>query len=268
MGSTSPFLPASPSSDVHHQRTSTRALAPDRATEVLAVASFRTFPQRPAVIMAAHNRPQPLETRERAGSLAPGRRCSAPERRRTGRFRRCRLHSALEHRVVPATALTDPVARCPRWSTGAATTLAGARTAAEVLRARGMATRAYDASRRAARLAWAKGAHDTLIQAAHRVQADALEIEAAAKRWLADEYDAAQERGEVATRGGEGSGREHSPAAPTAADLGLTRKEVHDARQVRDAEAADPCLVRRSLDDALGRARSRGRAVPGALGYA
>jgi len=38
-----------------------------------------------------------------------------------------------------------------------------------------------------------------LFSAAHRAQADALEIEAGAKRRLADEYDA-QARGEVATQ--------------------------------------------------------------------
>jgi hypothetical protein len=37
-----------------------------------------------------------------------------------------------------------------------------------------------------------------MAAAVHRAQADALEIEAKAKRRLADEYDAAQERGEVA----------------------------------------------------------------------
>jgi len=47
----------------------------------------------------------------------------------------------------------------------------------------------------AARLARIKQAHDDLISAAHRVQADAIEIEALAKRRLADEYDAAQARG-------------------------------------------------------------------------
>jgi hypothetical protein len=55
-----------------------------------------------------------------------------------------------------------------------------------------------------------------------------------AKRRLADEYDAAQERGEVA----KGSIRtdivgEHNDVRPaTAADLGLTRKAIHEARQV------------------------------------
>jgi hypothetical protein len=77
----------------------------------------------------------------------------------------------------------------------------------------------------------------TLIAAAHRAQADALEIEAQAKRRLADEYDAAQERGEVATGwpktilGGNTSA--------TVAEIGLSSNEIHDARVIRDAEAAD-----------------------------
>ncbi len=54
---------------------------------------------------------------------------------------------------------------------------------------------------------------------------------------LADEYDAAQERGEVAS----GSVRtdivvESNDVRPsTAADLGLRRDEIHEARQIRDA---------------------------------
>lgn len=35
-----------------------------------------------------------------------------------------------------------------------------------------------------------------VLAAAHRAQADVLEIESIAKRRLADEYDAAQDRGE------------------------------------------------------------------------
>lgn len=76
---------------------------------------------------------------------------------------------------------------------------------------------------------------------------------ALAKRRLADEYDAAQERGEVAgpQGGGERSGREHSAPSATVTDLGLTRKQVHEARQIRDAEKADPGIVRRVLDQRL-----------------
>lgn len=65
---------------------------------------------------------------------------------------------------------------------------------------------------------------------------------------LAEEYDAAQERGEIATRGGERSGKEHSVPLPTAADIGLSRKDIHEARQIRDAEAADPGVTERTLN--------------------
>ncbi len=135
----------------------------------------------------------------------------------------------------------------------AATQLASASSAAEVLEAKDAASVAYDASKKAARLAKAKGAHDELIAKAHRAQADALEIEAAAKRRLADEYDAAQERGEVASQkdGRRKVGVPDGNAKTTASDLGLSRKEIHDARQIRDAERADPGITRRTLDSRL-----------------
>jgi hypothetical protein len=91
-----------------------------------------------------------------------------------------------------------------------------------------------------ARLAKAKGAHDELIAKAHRAQADALEIEAMAKRRLADEYDAAQERGEVGKRGDFGGVTSRGEDTPTAAEVGLTHKDIHEARQIRDAEETDP----------------------------
>lgn len=131
----------------------------------------------------------------------------------------------------------------------AAQALAGARSSAEVLQAREMASLAYDVAKRASRLARAKNAHDELIAAAYRAQADALEIESQAKRRLADEYDAAQERGEVASQGK--PSREEGYA--TAADIGLTHKQVHEARLIRDAERAEPGIVRRVLDERIDR---------------
>jgi len=74
----------------------------------------------------------------------------------------------------------------------------------------------------------------------------------AVKRRLADEYDAAQERGEVGKRGDFGavsSARELTPA--TAADVGLSRKEIHEARMIRDAEVASPGIVRRTVNAAV-----------------
>ena len=91
----------------------------------------------------------------------------------------------------------------------------------------------------------AKGAHDELIAAAHRAQADALEIEAGAKRRLADEYDAAQERGEIKSVGKPNSSNPEELAGVN--DIGLTHKDIHEARLIRDAEVADPGIVRRTL---------------------
>lgn len=132
----------------------------------------------------------------------------------------------------------------------AAAHLAGARTAAEILDARDHAAVAYDMARRAGRLAAARGAYDELIPRIHRAQADALVIEAEAKRRLADEYDAAQERGEVARNGGDKS-RIPEQNSATVAEIGLTHKIIHESRKVRDAEKAAPGLVRRTVDAAL-----------------
>lgn len=131
--------------------------------------------------------------------------------------------------------------------------LANAKSAAEVLEAKDMAGFAYDAAKRQGRLLRAKEAHDSVLSDVYRAQADALTIEARAKMLLADEYDAAQDRGEVASRGGERSGLEHSPTAPTAADIGLTRKDIHEARAVRDAELADPGVTERTLKEIVDR---------------
>jgi hypothetical protein len=122
-----------------------------------------------------------------------------------------------------------------------------------------LASFVYDAAKKAARMSKAKGAHDALISAAHRAQADALEIEAAAKRRLADEYDAAQERGEVARNGDNRTSVPKQNSKPTAKDIGLSRKDIHEARIIRDAEKADPGIVRRTLDAVMAAGRNRAR---------
>lgn len=136
----------------------------------------------------------------------------------------------------------------------AVSVLANARSAAEVLEARDLASVAYDAAKKAARLGKIKNAHDELIAAAYRAQADALEIEAQAKRRLADEYDAAQERGEVAKLGTNQSDLgvlKQNTRMATAADIGLSRKDIHEARIIRDAEKVDPGVIRRTIDAAI-----------------
>ncbi|MGO7174332.1 hypothetical protein ACCT06_10655 [Rhizobium ruizarguesonis] len=87
-----------------------------------------------------------------------------------------------------------------------------------------------------------------MIAAAHRAQADFLEIEAQAKRQFANEYDAAQKRGELAKQGQRNIPEQN---VSTLADAGLSAKAIHDARLIRDAETADSGVVRRTLDEKL-----------------
>ena len=136
----------------------------------------------------------------------------------------------------------------------AATALSSAKSSAEVLEARDFARVAYDAAKSAGRMARAKQAHDDVIGAVYRAQADALLIEARAKHKLADEYDAAQERGEVVgAHDGAKKRVVDDNAIATAADLGLRRDEIHEARKLRDAEVAEPGVTARALDAIVAR---------------
>ena len=116
-----------------------------------------------------------------------------------------------------------------------------------------MPTLPIRAAKMAARLKKAKGAHDTVIAACHKVQADALVIETQAQCRLADEYDAAQERGEVQKHGGENKKSDipKQNIASTVKDIGLTSKQIHEARQVRDAEKREPGTVRKTVQQKL-----------------
>lgn len=141
----------------------------------------------------------------------------------------------------------------------AARKLATAKTAAEVLDAKDSAGVAYEAAKVAARFAKVKGAADKVIAAAHRAQANALEIEASAKRRLADEYDGAQDRGEIAK--GRPKTIPDGNTLPTAAEIGVSSKEIMDARQIRDAIAANPGAVKEALSDILDRGDEPTRAA-------
>jgi hypothetical protein len=146
----------------------------------------------------------------------------------------------------------------------AAAALASASTAAEVLDARHYAGAAYTITKETARFAKLKDAHDTIVAACHKAMADALEIETQARQRLANEYDEAQERGEVAQRGGSGSNQHANVPNEdicTLEDIGLTRKEIHEARFVRDAERRDPGIVRRTMDALLAAGEEPSRAA-------
>jgi hypothetical protein len=62
---------------------------------------------------------------------------------------------------------------------------------------------------------------------------------------------AAQERGEVASARDGDHSRSDRERLPTSADIGLTRKDIHEARIIRDAETTDPGIVRRTVDVAI-----------------
>jgi phage N-6-adenine-methyltransferase len=159
------------------------------------------------------------------------------------------------------TTLSNQNSNLPSLIDRASAVLASARSSAEILEAREIASFAYDMAKRSARLQRAKQAHDDLIAATHRAQADALEIEALAKRRLADEYDAAQERGEVGKRGDFGGVTSRGEDTLTVADIGLTHKDIYEARQIRDAEEEQPGIVRETLDKLLAEGQEPTRAA-------
>lgn len=147
-----------------------------------------------------------------------------------------------------------PSETLPELITKATAALDAARNSAEVLEARDMARVAYDAAKSVARIAKAKQAHDTLLVEVHRSQAHALAIRARAEMRLAEEYDAAQERGEVAKPGGD-RGNQHTggklldPKFASPKDLGMRDQEIHEARKLRDAERDEPGVVQRTIND-------------------
>lgn len=136
-------------------------------------------------------------------------------------------------------------------------TLAEAKTSAEILDARNAAHTAYAAAREAEHLARVTGAAKEVLVACHEARAQALLIETQAKIRLADEYDAAQARGEVQKQGGDHTSKiPNENFAPTAADVGLTGKDIHEARQLRDAEAKDPGVIAKALDGEIAAGRA------------
>jgi hypothetical protein len=178
-----------------------------------------------------------------------------------------------------STALPALIARATK-------SLASATSAAEVLEAKDFAAGAYDAAKRMARLAKAKSAHDEVIAAVYRAQADALLIESQAKARLADEYDAAQASGDAAKRGrptkrfskgtfftgheGEDSRQRIEAAAREAVGMspakiaevaGLSKKQIHEARRIRDAEKAQPGAVEQALNERLAKGEEPTRAA-------
>lgn len=167
--------------------------------------------------------------------------------------------TALALRTETSIAANDNiVAGLPALVMRAAKQLESSVEAAELLDAIDYSQFAYDAGKAAARLAKKQGAYSEVISAAYRAQADALEIESQAKRRLADEYDAAQARGEIRTRA-DNSRKEKDDGKLTPADIGVSYNEISDARKLRNALSGNPTIVRDVLDEMLADGRQPSR---------
>lgn len=157
-----------------------------------------------------------------------------------------------------APAVVGPTETLTTLINRASAALESARTSAEVLEARDYARMAYDAAKSAARIATAKQAHDSILAEAHRVQANATFMRARAEMRLAEEYDAAQDRGEIGQHGG--NRQVSSPETCKATEI-LPPKDLHEARRFRDAERSDPGVIQRALDGMIERGEEPTRAA-------
>jgi hypothetical protein len=117
----------------------------------------------------------------------------------------------------------------------------------DVIAAKVLAARAYDDAKSAVALAERFRAGSALVDKARRLQGDALLIETRAKIRLADEWDAAKDAGLISKGGRPTEKPVDVENGFSAADAGLDRKEIHEARKLRDAEAKEPGIVERAI---------------------
>ena len=142
--------------------------------------------------------------------------------------------------------LSTAILNLPSLVSRAADQLAEAKTSAEVLEAKTTAGVAYDAAKSAGRIARKKAAHDDLMQKIYRSQAQCVIIEGEAQARLADEYDLAQEKGEVQKAGGARNFINQvsvNEIKPSASDLGISQQRMVEMRKVRDVLRKDPAAI-------------------------
>lgn len=135
----------------------------------------------------------------------------------------------------------------------------------DVIRARMIAAEAYAQADRAVVLAGKVRASEELMDKARRMQADALLIESRCKIGLANLWDQAHEAGLI-SKGGRPSEKPVSDGNGfSAEEAGLSRKEIHEARRLRDAERREPGIVERAV---AARIEAGLRATRGAVNHA
>jgi hypothetical protein len=158
--------------------------------------------------------------------------------------------------------MSTEIEKLPRLLQRAVNILEKATSAAEILEAQNTAKAAYDTIKHFSKL---KHAHETIVETCHRMQADALMIETRAQCRLADEFDAAQKRGEIQKAGGRRGNQfgiitdENNASKVT--EIGITSKQVFEARKIRDSEKKKPGAIRKALDEQLSEGKEPTRAA-------
>ncbi|SOC46286.1 hypothetical protein SAMN05892877_12191 [Rhizobium subbaraonis] len=118
----------------------------------------------------------------------------------------------------------------------------------DVMAARRLAGGAYLEAKAAAQFAASFGADGRrLVEKARRLQADALLIETRAMIRIAEAYDAAQAAGDAATRGRPKNVSDENIFPFTLDEAGISRTQIHAARQLAKAERATPGIAERAI---------------------
>jgi hypothetical protein len=160
----------------------------------------------------------------------------------------------------------DDTSNLPQLFEKATADLAEAKTVAEILAVRDAASLIYGTAKQASNLAAAREAANDARAKYNKLMGEALILDAGAMCRIANEYDAAQKRGEVQTAGGNrgnqfGNVSNANNAKPTVTDIGLNRQLIFEARAYRDAEAKEPGFVRKMVEKALAAGEEPTRAM-------
>ncbi|WP_154664946.1 hypothetical protein [Allorhizobium undicola] len=119
---------------------------------------------------------------------------------------------------------------------------------------------AYDEAKAAARTGERVKASRAMIEKARRMQADALKIETICTIAMADAVDEAQAKGAL-LRGRPDKEKVQDADHFSLNDVGIDKRRLHEARQLRDAARADPGFVERIVETRIAEGLEPSRAA-------
>ncbi|MCO5153362.1 MULTISPECIES: hypothetical protein [unclassified Shinella] len=122
--------------------------------------------------------------------------------------------------------------------------------AGDIKLARKISSVAYDEAKAAANSAERVKASRALVDKARRMQAEALKIESACDIAMADAVDEAQAKGQISLRGGRPETVQSSDRF-TLEDVGIDKRRLHDARNLRNKVLSEPDYVDRIVEARL-----------------